>query len=107
MSTILELEADENVLRLIPKNDFVASSVETYRDSMLEAIGGQQRATILDLSAVKVVDSLGINLIVGLYKSCQRNGTEFSVEGVNENILRIFKFFKLSEFFVVEKDLSA
>jgi anti-anti-sigma factor len=56
---------------------------------------------VLDLSAVEQIDSLGITLVLGLFKSCQKGGAAFSVEGVSADLMRVFKLFNLTVYFPV------
>ena len=102
MTPSIETFLDGDVLRLSPSGDLVASSVEQQRAEMLSAIEASAKALVLDLSSVEQVDSLGISLVAGLFKSGQAKGFEFSVEGANASILRVFKLFKLPHFFPVK-----
>ena len=102
MSDTIKTAIEDNVLRIAPTNDLVASSVADARTEMLAALEGSYEAVVLDLSAIEQVDSLGISLVVGLCKTCQEKGAAFSVEGVNQNLLRVFKLFKLPEHFPVK-----
>lgn len=88
-------------LRLTPKVDLVASTVEEQRASMMKALESPGAKVVLDLTAVEVVDSLGITLVLGLFKSCQKSGAAFSLEGVKPDIMRVFKLFNLTKFFPV------
>jgi serine/threonine-protein kinase RsbW len=90
-----------DVLRLIPKSDLVASTVEQHRTSMMKALESAGDKVVLDLSSVELLDSLGITLVLGLFKSCQKSGAAFSIEGVKPDILRVFKLFNLTKFFPV------
>jgi len=92
-----------DVLRLAPKVDLVASTVEEQRASMMKALETPVEKVILDLSGVDLVDSLGITLVLGLFKTCQKSGAAFSIEGVKPDILRVFKLFNLTKFFPVSE----
>ena len=98
IATVLEGE----VLRIQPAEDLVASSIADQRTEIMAALEAGAGQVVLDLSGVQHVDSLGISLIVGLFKSCQTKDCTFSVEGVNGNILRVFKLFKLPQYFPVK-----
>ena len=56
---------------------------------------------IIPLEDVEQIDSLGITLVLGLFKSCQKSGIKFSIQGVNPDIMRVFKLFNLPKFFPV------
>jgi anti-anti-sigma factor len=89
------------VLRLKPKVDLVASTVEVQRGSMMKALEARQSAVVLDLALVEQIDSLGITLVLGLFKTCQKAGMGFSIEGVKPDILRVFRLFNLPKFFTI------
>jgi anti-anti-sigma factor len=99
--TALLAKKTGEVLRLTPKTDLVASTVEGHRTSMMKAIESSSEAVVLDLTSVDQIDSLGITLVLGLFKSCQKGGKGFSIEGVKHDILRVFKLFNLTKFFPV------
>lgn len=90
-----------DVLRLTPKNDLVASSVDDQRASMMKALESAGDTVVLDLSTVDIIDSLGITLVLGLFKSCQKSGAAFSIEAVKPDIMRVFKLFNLTKFFPI------
>lgn len=92
-----------DALRLAPKGDLVASTVEEQRASMLKALESAADRVVLDLSAVELIDSLGITLVLGLFKSCQKSGADFSIEGVKPDLMRVFKLFNLTKFFSVSE----
>ncbi|MDR3671045.1 MAG: STAS domain-containing protein [Holophaga sp.] len=89
------------VLRLAPKVDLVASTVEIQRGAMMKALDSRQGAVVLDLSAVEQIDSLGITLVLGLFKTCQKAGNPFRIEGVRADIMRVFRLFNLPKFFSI------
>ena len=56
----LSAKKQGEVLRLAPKSDLVASTVEGHRASLSKAIENASGVVVLDLVAVEQVDSLGI-----------------------------------------------
>jgi anti-sigma B factor antagonist len=96
-----EKKSDE--LRLTPQGDLVASTVEEHRACMMKALETPGEKVVLDLSAVELIDSLGITLVLGLFKSCQKAGTAFAVESVKPDIMRVFRLFNLTKFFSVSE----
>lgn len=97
----LSAKKQGEVLHLAPKSDLVASTVEGHRASLSKAIEDAKGAVVLDLSSVDQVDSLGITLVLGLFKSCQKAEITFSIEGVKPDIMRVFRLFNLTKFFSV------
>jgi anti-anti-sigma factor len=90
-------------LCLVAQGPLVASQVAAQRSALKEHLVRAEQAVVLDLGASDLVDSLGITLIVGLYKSCQERKLAFSIEGVNPEALRLFRFFSLNEFFEIRE----
>jgi anti-sigma B factor antagonist len=99
----IESGKDGAVLRLQPQVDLVASTVEAQRDAMTRALDAEKSAVVLDLGTVEQLDSLGITLILGLFKSCQKAGVPFSIEGVRPDLMRVFRLFNLPKFFPVRE----
>jgi anti-anti-sigma factor len=97
----LPANPNEQALRLKPKVDLVASTVEAQRETMMKALEAGPRAVVLDLEGVEQLDSLGITLVLGLFKTCQKAGTPFSIEGVKPDIMRVFRLFNLPKFFPI------
>jgi len=91
----------QGALRLQPKVDLVASTVEAQRGAMMKALEGWTGPVLLDLSLVDQIDSLGITLVLGLFKSCQKAGAPFSLEGVKPDLMRVFRLFNLPKFFPI------
>jgi anti-anti-sigma factor len=67
----------------------------------MEALTAPCGAVVLDLNSAEVVDSLGITLILGLFKTCQQKKIPFQVEGVSQDLLRVFKLFSLPRLFTI------
>jgi len=97
----MKTEKAGGTVRLNPKGDLVASTVEVLREGMLKALDEAKVAVVLDLSSTKQIDSLGITLVLGLFKSCQKKEIAFAIEGANSDLLRVFKLFNLTKFFPI------
>lgn len=89
-----------------PKAELVASQVEPLRDSLQAALAGVKGKVVLDLDGITQIDSMGVTLILGLYKSAQNQGHSFSVVGVDRNLVRVFRLFSLTKFFPVEEAVA-
>jgi anti-sigma B factor antagonist len=91
------------VLRIPSLGNLVASTVETRRKAALEGLEQPATAVVLDLSDAEVVDSLGITLILGLFKTCQQKKLPFSIEGASPDLMRVFKLFSLPRLFPIQE----
>jgi anti-anti-sigma factor len=52
---------------------------------------------VLDLTAAKMVDSVGLNLVVTVLKRVQKLGAKMQVAYSNQNVLRTFTFTRLDK----------
>ena len=99
--TPMKTQKSDGTVRLNPNGDLVASTVELLREGMLKALEAAKVGVVLDLASTKQIDSLGITLVLGLFKSCQKKELAFSIEGANPDLLRVFKLFNLTKFFPI------
>jgi anti-anti-sigma factor len=99
----IKTQVSDGTLRLNPKGDIVASTVESLRDALLTALEEATGPVVLDLASTKQIDSLGITLVLGLFKTCQKKQLGFAIEGVSPDILRVFRLFNLTKFFPVKE----
>ena len=97
----LDSSSSTGALRIASNGNLVASTVDALRKSSLEALAAPCTAVVLDLATADVVDSLGITLILGLFKTCQQKKIPFQVEGVSQDLLRVFKLFSLPRLFTI------
>jgi anti-anti-sigma factor len=97
-----QVTQEGDLLRFLAMDNLVAKHVPGQRAFLQEAIKGAQAGVILDLSQVQMMDSLGITLLVRIYKTCQERRLTFRVEGANAEILRLAKFFSLSDLFQMQ-----
>ena len=97
----LECLLQDQVLRLLPRVDLVASTVEAQRAAMMKAMEARPGSVVLDLGEVEQLDSLGITLILGLFKSCRKDGVPFAIERARTDLMRVFRLFNLPKFFPI------
>ena len=102
MSVVMSSVGEKSGVRLVPQEDLVASNLEALKDEIQQQLQTAEEAVVLDLSGIEHVDSLGITLMVGVYKSCKEKGLDFSVEGANNNLVKLFNLFKLTRYFPVK-----
>lgn len=101
---MIDFKTDGNKLICIPEVEIIASNVPTMRDALLEKLDADQSwdELVFDCDKIETIDSIGINLIVGLLKKTGSADKAFKVIGCNEPILKVFKLFRLDEQFTVE-----
>ncbi len=102
----MKANRENDTLILIPETDLVASRIEALRDyfaGQLETHADAARV-VLDVRGVDIVDSLGVNLIVGLYRQCAAASRPISVTGAGERFMKVASFFRLPAILTIERE---
>ena len=68
---------------------------------LLEAIGDQASAVVVDMTELKYMDSSGIALMAFLQKHCRSKGGSFAFLSVNSEIMNVLKLAALDNFFKI------
>ncbi len=97
----IKIKSQDGRVEMSPGGDLVASSVETLRSGMEKALKDAKSEVVLDLSSTQQIDSLGITLVLGLFKECQKAGIAFSIRGASRDLMRVFRLFNLGKFFPI------
>ena len=75
--------AQKDTLFLKPKTNLVASQIEKLRDSFLEKLKANPNVSKVVFKAddIETVDSLGVNLIIGIYRQVNAESKIFEITG--------------------------
>ena len=95
----------ENSLVLIPETNLTAANIEELRDYFLKGLKQHSDilCVILDVTGVNSVDSLGVNLVVGLYREVTERSGTIEIIGAEENFMKVANFFRLPSLFPIKK----
>jgi anti-sigma B factor antagonist len=91
---------DETVLRIEGVLD--ALTAPEIRPTIEELIGEQRRSIVVDASSLRLIDSSGVGVIVGLFKRCKAYGGGVRVSGLRDQPLAIFKLLRLDRVLIPE-----
>lgn len=91
------IEADKIMLSL--EGNLVASRVLELIKETKQIMETEYDELIVDLEQVNHIDSTGITFLIGLYKNTKSKDRRFSLVGVSEEILHLFKLMRLDEIF--------
>ena len=93
------IENDQLTITL--EQDLVAANASQILSDIQTVMGDTQNISqlVADITKVKVMDSLGVNLLVGVYKQCSECNWAFRVAGASPSILRLFSLYKLTSYF--------
>lgn len=91
----------EEMLVRFDRNPEVAETT-AWSDELRSALNGKEESVKVDLTGLDVISSLGVNVIVGLYKHVTKNQGQIRVLVPDEKMLHVFKLFRLDDLFPIE-----
>jgi len=89
---VCEAQLEENIV-----STTVQELLEEFRKLFDKGVGSPTLR--LDLGAVRIIDSQGLNLLIGLYRECERKEVALQVTNASEETRRLFRMFKLNQIF--------
>jgi anti-anti-sigma factor len=90
-----------NVLQ--PPGDLVASTIEIFKKDVRSLLRNSPRALVLDLSHVRMVDSVGLGVLISAHNALRRKGVKLEVTNVSREILDLFTAMQLDRHFEIGK----
>lgn len=97
------MERESRTLRLVFPGDILSTNAVTLKEQMLAVLTNaslRQEAWDLvemDLSAAKMVDSVGLNLLVTLMKVVQQKNKRIRIRTATSHVRRALKFTRLDQ----------
>ncbi len=77
-----------------------AISTPELRSAIDNLVAEKRKNIVVDLSALRLIDSSGVGAIVSLYKRARAHGGKVSVTGLRDQPLAIFKLLRLDKVLV-------
>jgi anti-anti-sigma factor len=99
----MEYRIEDDRLILSPGTDLVASRIEALRDFFDESLhrNPDVQGVRLDAAGIRIVDSLGVNLIVGLFRQTSAERRDLEVTGAGPEFIKVANFFRLPALFPI------
>jgi len=88
-------------LIVVEKNKLIGTENGELQSLVQESIEKGSKNIVVDLSKVEYIASWGIGILVYAYTTCNNKGIQFSLEGVNENVMNILDQLKLDKLFII------
>ena len=100
----MDTSIKDNRLEIRIAEDITSFWVKDKLDQMREAIerDNSYEEIVLDMEKVEVIDSIGLNLIIALYKTANQIRKSFKIIGLNGKVKKLFRILKLDEVIAVE-----
>lgn len=105
----MQAHLDQGTLRLAFAGDILSTNVAQQRVALLGHLAAHPAATaiVADLTLARAIDSQGLNLLIALYRECERRQLAFRAENPAPEILRLFIALKLAERFGLQPALAS
>ncbi len=78
------------------------SATQEWIARFKDELNGNEERVIVDLTAMEVLASLGVNVVVGMYQRMQKQDGTIEVQVASEKTRNVFELFKLTELFEVK-----
>ena len=88
-----EDKGTETLVRLEGSLDVL--SARTARPELDGVVNDQRSPVTIDMSALRLIDSVGVGAVVSLYKRVRAQGRRVSLQGLNGQPLAIFRLLRL------------
>ncbi len=101
---MIEFKRESQILTCIPDKDIIASNIPLMRNKLNSFLAEDPswEELVFDCGRIKVLDSIGVNLIVNLFKEANKTKKKFKMVGCNDAILNVMKLFRMNEHFTME-----
>jgi anti-sigma B factor antagonist len=93
----IDSEDDETVLKIDGTLDAVTAP--ELRPTLDELVGTNRKKITIDLSALRLIDSSGVGVLVSLFKRVRANGGEVRIVGLKDQPRAIFRLLRLDRVF--------
>lgn len=95
-----EVREEQGVVVVDLSGDVDLDSSSKVRQTLLDYVA-RKRDVLVDLSAVRYIDSSGIASLVEAYQSARRGKTHFALVAVSEAAMRVLELARLDRVFAI------
>ncbi|HOD35172.1 MAG TPA: STAS domain-containing protein [Syntrophales bacterium] len=88
---------------LQPNGDLVASTIEDFRKQVRSVLRKSPVSLVLDLSHVRMVDSVGLGVLIAAHNAFRKKGVKLAVANVSREIYDLFAAMQLDRHFEIGK----
>jgi len=99
MNIIIEIVQNSTIVS--PEGDIDTMQSTKLREALKPILGSDTNKLIVDLSAVKYMDSSGIATLIEALQICKQGDKSFGICGLNEGVRSIIELARLDTIFVI------
>ena len=82
---------------IVPEGDLVSATAQVLRQKMLAAIDNDPSGLTVDLGNVRILDSVGLGVLVAAHNTLSRAGASLSLVNVSSEIGSLLKAMRLEQ----------
>lgn len=86
---------------IVPEGDLVSATAQLLRQKMLTAINEDPSGLTVDLGNVRILDSVGLGVLVAAHNTLSRSGASLSLVNVSNEIGSLLKAMRLEQHFSI------
>jgi anti-sigma B factor antagonist len=98
MGIHIEHNQDKSII-IIDDSKLIGVEAEVFQNLVQNSIDNGSKNISIDLSKVEFISSWGIGLLVHAYTTCFNKKINFSLQGVNTQVMNLLSQIKLTELF--------
>lgn len=103
----MEVVKESGETRLVIEQDLMATYAQEIHQKMLAAMDAVEDGVIvMDIAKAKMMDSIGVKLVIGLFKTCTAKGFPFRLEVSSPTILKLLKVCRLTDLIDIHEVVS-
>lgn len=97
----MKKNVEDDVLQIVFEQDVTADRVESLKNELLIEVGQGHVKIAIDMSAVELIDSSGVSLLIALQNSVASESGSLSVNNLSDNLVNMFKIMGLDRHFTI------
>ena len=94
---------DESRDVLKPEGDIVASNIQVFRGRIRSFLRKGGQALVLDMSNVRMIDSVGLGVLISTHNALRKKGVKLTVTHVSGEMFDLFKAMRLDHHFEIKR----
>jgi len=96
-----ELKKEQDRLIVKPTQDIVSSNAEELKAELRQALDEHAGPLVIDLAEVKMIDSMGLGVLIATHNSLHKRDLGLEIINVSEEIARLFSAMRLDTHFTI------
>lgn len=96
-----EIVKQGDTVTIKPGCDIVASMVDDFKNELRGLATSEYSRLIVDLTGTKMIDSMGIGVLIAAYNSFKKRDAQLELVNVSDEISGLLKNMRLNQYFII------